>query len=414
MFIKSVMKEILRPISERYLEDIKRAQTMSAEEIYDELLTNMNLDGDTFDTAMHGTVALITPGCSYNINKGIHCGCSFCDWNESHMGSTALAFTLRQKNISLYKNMQFESFARARSTNQRPNIMEEIAVHNCFDDSELSFNEISELFKKNIFSDKPTIGLLQVRAKSITPEKIEKWKPFFKKVLTLGIGVETGDEWIRLHWLNKRTYNFEIEKAINIIHESNCYASANVLISLPGFSYHQNKHHLHSSLKYLNTIGIDSIMISPLINKRYTIQNYFIEQSVENGNRRLYELLESLYDLQELDANIQEKIMFSILNFNEFFNKIEISEELVPLVDEICDLLTIGKKKNIYNLVSKIESFRKSDGYSRYLEDVKSQPKWDEIKSHLINQASILCNKLFTDDVFKIHSEFIDEVEKWI
>ena len=70
--------------------------------------------------------------------------------------------------------------------------------------------------------EKPIVGLVQVRADSVTDTKVKLWKRVVKKRMTLGVGVATGDEWIRNHWLNKKIYDSDIMNCISIAHQNNC------------------------------------------------------------------------------------------------------------------------------------------------------------------------------------------------
>ena len=412
MFIEVIMKDILYPVSEKYISDYNRATNMSPQDIYDELLSNINYI-DTADTPMHGTVVFVTPGCPHNVNDGNHCGCSFCDWNDSYVANPAFALALREKDIYLYKKMQYEAFSQIREVNQKPKTMEEIAIHDCFDSKQITIDEIETLFKKDVFSDKPAMGLLQVRAENVAINKIQKWKSFFKKVLTLGIGVETGNEWLRNHWLNKNLTNMSLQEAIDAAHKAGCYISANILITLPGLSFKQNLHQFLDSLFYLDKIGFDSIMISPLVNKKYTIQNHFFKLSKSNDDSRLYEVTESLYELSKLDDRLQNKIMLSILNFDDFFNQIIVSDDLWPLVEDIRKMLTIGGMKEIKSLAETINRYRNKNNYRNFLENRPQQCEWKNIKEHLIEQANILCEVVSPDNREKVLFMFLNEVEEW-
>ena len=405
------MEDILRPVSEKYENDYDRAINMSPQDIYNELLANIN-HIDTADTPMHGTVVLVTPGCPHNVKDGNHCGCSFCDWNNSYVANPALALALREKDISLYKKMQYEAFSRIRTVARKPKIMEEIAIHDCFNSKQITIDEIETLLERNIFSDKPVMGLLQVRAENVTVDKIQKWKSFFKKILTLGIGVETGNEWLRNHWLNKNSTNANLQKSVHVAHEANCNVCANILITLPGLSFKQSLYQFLNSLSYLDEIGFDSIMISPIVNKKYTIQNHFFGLS-KNDNERLYEVAESLYELSKLNERIQNKIMLSILNFDDFFNQIVVSADLWPLVEDIRKMLTIGGMKKIKALAETIGEYRDKSNYRSFLKNSSQQCGWNNIKEHLIEQANILCERVLPDKREKVFIMFLNEVEEW-
>ena len=254
LYISYVMKKILEPISERYLKDIDVASQMSAQEIYDYLINECIRKNDILPIDK-GTIIFGTPGCSHNIRTGKHCGCSFCDWNDSYVVNPAYAVMLRRKSSELYRKMQAKTLEILRGSNIRSEVFEEYAIHDCFDSSQISNEEIDILLSEKNFKKFPSVSLVQVRAESVTTEKIQLWKKGTKRFLTLGMGVETGDEWIRNHWLNKDLSDSSIKKAISVAHSNQCKITANLLMMIPGITLKQSLYLLISSIKKLINMG---------------------------------------------------------------------------------------------------------------------------------------------------------------
>ena len=164
------MKKILQPVSEKYFEVYSEADLLEPEQLYQQMLNEMRVI-DSSDTNLHGTTIFVTPGCSHNVRNDNHCGCSFCDWNDTCLGHPAKAAILRKKSPELYKDIQFRSFQKLRKTLAVPKLMEEISVDNCFDSHQLLYEEINYLMNEQpIFLKKTVIGLLQVRVESVNKE----------------------------------------------------------------------------------------------------------------------------------------------------------------------------------------------------------------------------------------------------
>lgn len=418
MFIEEVMKKILMPISEKYLNALTYAKNVSAQDLYNELLDELSTSISFFnedDSKMHGTTIFVSPGCSHNVRKGIHCGCSFCDWNESYLVNPAKAMVLREKSPELYKEIQYISLGKSRGYGNTPKIMEEFALHDCFDDNQVSADELNYIFKeKCIYSSPPIIGLVQVRADSITSEKISLWKTMVRKQLTLGIGVETGNEWIRNHWLNKNLTDATLVNAIKIAHENKCKVSLNLLLSLPGLTDKQCVEIFIESVEKLIKLGCDSIMISPLVRKKYTLQN-ILDNSKDvhinnfNSDWSMYMILEALFTIRNR-KDLLEKLMFSSLNFNDYFNnKFDNSQKIIS---EIFEMLDIGAMKEYSKLFSKIEELRTTQPYKKYLVYYNSQVGMDQIIATLNKQSQIICTKLFDKDLsVQLLEQFTKELQ---
>lgn len=410
MLIEKIMKKILQPVSEKYFEVYRKADLLEPEQLYQQMLNEMRVI-DSSDTDLHGTTIFVTPGCSHNVRNGNHCGCSFCDWNDTYLVHPAKAAILRKKSPELYKDIQFRSFQKLRETPAVPKLMEEISVDNCFDSHQLLYEEINYLMNEHpIFLKKPVIGLLQVRAESVNQKNIVQWKQFFQRTMTLAIGVETGDEWLRNHWLNKGIADKQIKKAIEVVHEQKCFICANLLLMLPGLTCNQNIHHFVNSVIYMFKLGCDSIMVSPLIVKKYTLQNYM--KKTEN---QIFEVLEILFHIKDIQQEFHSKIMFSILNFQDFFKELDLSDETQKFINIITPLLSIGGMKNLDIMFREIEEFRNTnDEYKKFLLHMNEESEWNQIDTTLLECIEITCNQLFSEDKQLIAIEiFKNELLEW-
>lgn len=417
MFIEKVMKKILIPVSTKYINEMRQAEKMGVDELYNELKNSLS-KFDTGDTKLHGTTIFVSPGCPHNVRDGIHCGCSFCDWNDSYLANPAKAKVLRMKSPELYKKLQYESLQKLRGESSSPKFMEEYAIHDCFDDNEVSIEELDYIFKnKKIYNKMPVIGLVQVRADSVTIEKTKYWKQFARKQLTLGIGVETGDEWLRNHWLNKDMLDEKLEEAICIAHQCGCKVCANLLLSLPGLTDKQCVSLFINSAEKLIKLGCDSIMISPLVRKKFTLQNLIYEIKKKNGDientTSIYQILEVLNQLRNREE-ILERLMFSSLNFEDYFAE-NIGEDLekIEVAKNLKKMLDIGAMKNYDSLFNEIDRIRNSESFKRFKLIYDKQDGIEEIDSTVTKLAKMIAVNIFDKPYStEVIDEFKTELEE--
>jgi|GEM_PF-5493904 len=416
MFIENVMYKILEPVSNMYIEKVRKAIQMSPAELYNKIINNFNIELSQEVNSIQGTTIFATPGCPHNVRNGYHCGCSFCDWNDTYIADPAYVSILREKDPNLYKKMQLQSFDKLRGLNKPAKFFEEFAIHNCFDDGQFTEEEWEFLFEKTkLFSAKPIIGLVQVRAENVTHEKIILWRKMVRKQLVLGIGVETGDEWLRNHWLNKDLYDSDLIHAINIAHDCNCKVSANILIMLPGLNAKQSIQLFIRSVKRMIELGCDSIMLSPLVIKKYTLQNYIdFKQSDNERKDNIFVLIEAIWQLSKLDNRITSKIMFSSLNFADYFAQLEESEELKEAKIMFSSLLEIGGEKDFSSFSEKALNFAQKDSYIEFLSYYEKLDGVAAIKDRIYECADELVKSIYSDNERTEQMILIDkELELW-
>ena len=408
-FISIVMNKILEPVSERYLKDIAEASQMSAQEIYDHLLNECKIKNEILPIN-EGTIIFGTPGCSHNIRTGIHCGCSFCDWNDSYVVNPAYAVVLRRKSKELYQKMQSKTLEILRGSGICSQVFEEYAIHDCFDNDQISNEEIEALLSGKNFKSFPYIGLVQVRAESVTKEKIEIWKKGTKRVLTLGIGIETGNEWIRNHWLNKGLPDNAIMNAINIAHWNQCKVTGNLLMMIPGITLRQNLSLLVNSIKKLVDMGCDSVMLSPLVKKRYTIQNLLNERT---NKYNIYYIIQVIDCLSKLDGAYRDKIMLSTINFMDFMeSNFEETREISNLSVNFGTLLNLGGMKNFSGFIQGVNETINSEAYMAYSKAFEALDGIECLREQFRKSAHLLVTKLFDiNEQKQLEKLFLNELD---
>ena len=413
MFIEDIMYEILRPISVKYEEDMNKAKRMTTNELYcaiesqTEIFSNKEIEGQ-------GTIIFPTPGCPHNVRDGKHCGCSFCDWNEDAIVNVAYVTELRKRNPVLYKEIQKKYMEKVFSR-RKVCFLEEFAIQDCFSDYQITDEEMKALLlKDNNYMEKPIVGLVQVRADSVTDTKVKLWKRVVKKRMTLGVGVETGDEWIRNHWLNKKIYDSDIMNCISIAHQNNCNVCANILMELPGLNVKQNIICVMEAIDKLSEMGCDSIMLSPLVKKKYTIQQYLDNPLLSEDWHKFYYILLVLYKIANMEKRKKEKIMISLLNFKDYCSNIKDKECRNSFKRLLEPLYDIGAMKGFDNILRCYDSLCREDVFIQYMQMVNSLEGKEEIYNTLLFSAKVLQKKVAHDNdeyISKFHNE-IESVMK--
>lgn len=412
IFIENVMYKILKPVSDDYFIRLQEAENMTAQELYHKIMKSLNLNIIDGEEISEGTTIFPTPGCPHNVRNGEHCGCSFCDWNDTYIANPAYVTVLRKKDHVLYKKMQLECFKLLRGVNKPAHIFEEYAIHDCFNDEQLSDDERDFLFEEsNVFSVRPVIGLIQVRAESISRSKIEKWRKMASKQLTLGIGVETGCEWLRNHWLNKKLSDSVLSNAVRIAHDCKCKVSANILMMLPGLNAKQSIELLIDSIIKMDDMGFDSIMLSPLVTKEYTIQNK-LKNNVFNMDECIYLIAKAMHELSMLDKRYRNKIMFSSLNFMDYFTGSNFSDNCKQTIEAIKPLLVMGGMKDLR--IEKILQFNYMEEYYQFSNRYENLDGLDSIKNTLKTCSQELADEVFSEKEKQEQIElFINELGNW-
>lgn len=219
MFIHFLMKKMWENETKQFHLILKESLNKNIVELYNETLLEITkLKRNNLKTHEYTEVILESMGCTYCNRNGYFCGCSICDWDSLLINLMARMEALRCKDIDYYCRAVAFSITSIRGINIKGEAIEEIAIHNSFCNWQFPNELIDFIFKsKYIYIKNPLVGILQARAVNITQDKIDEWKGVFRKKLSVSIGVETSNEWIRNHWLNKSINNNQILDAVRLL-----------------------------------------------------------------------------------------------------------------------------------------------------------------------------------------------------
>ena len=290
--------------------------------------------------------------CTYRLNNNFG-GCSMCDYENDDLLHQAYMTALYKKNKTLYAKAIFNSYENVRGQLDQPNVFELISSYDVFSDEEFPEEVFFELFKVNsLFIKKPFSYMLETRASSVTKEKlnlVKKYLPENSRVI-IEFGVETGNEWIRNHWLNKGVSDIEIINAIEMIHEAGYKASADILIGIPGLTELQTKKTFLETIFWLGKMGIDQYVALPLNRKEFTLQGILYKYLCKDSK------LENMGIAQQEHTGIPW-LTTVICSINEVFkknpkliNNLSLAQ-VYPYQNSINNITTYNKKGCICNSI---------------------------------------------------------------
>ncbi|MCL2050383.1 MAG: radical SAM protein [Lachnospiraceae bacterium] len=430
MIINEMMKIIWAETRSTYLDLLEYASSLSAEELFE----NVKNKKMTFYSYPGTNMNLLSCSvCTYRIEKDFG-GCSMCDYENNDLMHQAYMTALREKNVSLYSKAILNSFANVRGKHTLPNVFELISSYDVFTDKEFPEEVFYEFFKANaLFSRKPFGYIFEARASSITKEKLDLVKKYIspKNRVIIEFGVETGNEWLRNHWLNKDVTNAQIINAISLIHEAGFKAAADILIGIPGLTEVQSQNVFNDTIFWLEKAGIDQFVALPLNRKTLTLQG-IIYQHLKNDH-----LLLEMGIAQQEHTGIPW-LTTIICSLNEVFtkkpeliNKINLAQ-VYPYQNSVSNITAYNKAGCVCNkiltdvlgkyqikrdigAIKKAAEYTLSDGHGcdiDYKDLLRSQANQDiplTVKS-IINQ---LAPFIWPDSYADIILDFQDEVNQY-
>jgi len=421
IFIEEIVKKIWREETELYNTIYNRIIETNIWKVYEETIEEIRKNAvNGIESKEYTETILETMGCTYCCKKGVFCGCSMCDWDSLLINMMAHMSVLRKRNIDLYAKAVRFSFSYIRGEQVRGNTIEEIAVHNAFCDWQMPNEVIKELFENNsVYERTPAVGILQARASSINIERICQWKKIYKKVVSIGIGVECSDEWLRIHWLNKGINNKQIIDALHLIKEGRCNTNANVLLGMPGFTERQSIEEFEETIGWLyNNPDVDLITVSPLVTRRKTIQGVLKNISDRNAEPiTLISMFKALYNIVNKYPGVESKIVLSPPNCQSFFEQSFIYKggRYQKLEENIISFLKPLIRIGSSNLLKQIiySDIIKDAEYKSYNYDIYKQPGRMDLKEQLLKIAELISCTLFGDKSKDISNIFKNELAKW-
>lgn len=356
MIINEVMEHIWGSVAQKYNEELNRYLLLSETELADLLSEKLQTMERGINNYAYAENILPTCGCNNRHRDGKLSGCAMCDWESGNYAMCAAMTALKQKNKMLYVEILRKSIEINRGTQVKPSLIEEFATHDLLDEGDIIPEFYDDIFIHNkLYEKRPFFGMMAARPESITHQKVRKWKSQYRKGLIVGMGVETSDEWLRNHWLNKNTSQKTLMNALYILEEENVSAGGDILFGIPGISAGHSINILKESLTFLNRTTMQSIVVSPLSRKNLTLQSFIYNNLVDKeeviriyGGETYftdipspYTLLIGMYEALSEISGVEQKIKISPQNTTAYLEQIQQEEKHEKFTDMEYEILNL-------------------------------------------------------------------------
>lgn len=430
MIVSRIMQSIWGERRQKYYKQLEFARSMSANELY--LLTkNKKMP---FYSYPQTNMNLFTCGvCTYRKNNHF-AGCSMCDYEDENLIDQANMTALREKNVNLFVQAVVNNFINTRGERCSPNLFELLSSYDVFSEEEFPEELFYELFVGNtLFSKQPFCYVFETRASSITDEKLKVLKKYLPKNsrVIIEFGVETSNEWIRNHWLNKGVCDNHIHQAIESIHCAGYRSSADVLIGLPGLLEHQSMRVFADTVFWLENAGIDQMIILPLNRKKLTLQGAMYKYLSQNAELLSAGITHGEHTGVPWLTTVVCAIYFAIKQHPWLLNKINIAQiyshqntvrNITSYNKDGCDCnkiiidgLSMLQNKRDYGILQSLAEYSMSGNHNchiDYLDLIKRQGDRD-IPSTLKMIIRHLTPYVLSTDNKEIEKEFDNELSQY-
>jgi len=280
-FIDYVMREIKEDEAQQYRDAIKSADDQPVKNLYEKLI---NEKANIYERDMSILTRLITTGCSHYFHDDTLIGCSMCNLHLNDYNTVAQMRSLRKRDPDLYSDVVCITAGANRTPGLRRTTIEYIFAYNFFDLFEIPRLACEELLTQGVlFAKKPHVIQIEGRADMIDSDQLRSIRDkIYPSRLVIRLGIECSNEWIRNHWLNKKTSNERIIAAINTCLNLDVQVVANILFGIPGFTEEQSIRHFINTILWLDDIGVPFFNCSVLIRKPNTLQGLIHQISLSN------------------------------------------------------------------------------------------------------------------------------------
>lgn len=411
MFIDKVMSEIWKSTYEAYIEALGASRSKSTEELKELCRNDINkLAEKVFLSDLHSLTIVETIGCQHQFKKNRISGCTFCDWDSARVGEVARLRALLEKDEQAYADVVKYSFQKIRGAKCSPTLIEQISIHDIMDTVQFPEAAFRHVFvEDSVYNTSPEIGIVSARASSVTAEQVKKWKQVFRKSLTIGIGIEVGNQWLRNNWLNKNITNIQIQRSIELIHENGAKVCANILLGIPELSNKNALTVFFDTCRYILEIGVDFILVSPLITKPKSLGSMLATDADESDNCQSAMIADAVYGITQRFSQSISKFTFSPDNFEAAILKAQGEErEFMDRVYKAID--NMGKvytSKGLLEFYKAYEELKESDYYRK--EEALMNSNSSSITEELRESALRINNILWDNDEHFL--DFLVELE---
>lgn len=422
MFIDNIITEIWKPVTQEYKESYEEAKKLSTEELLQRHTTTVMKYFPYIGVNMN---YIDTLGCPYRMSNGVLSGCSMCDYQSEHAKRQGSLLALREKDPALYAKAVKDGFQNSRGKNAQSAIIENVSGYDSLDQKEVPEELCKQLFEEDMFAETPFIYNVEARASTVTEENMKNFKKTVakRKRVSIDFGVEVSNEWIRNQWLNKNVTNEQITNAVELLHKNGFRAVGNVLLGLPGMTEEQMIDQFVKSVLWMDSVGIDKIVIHVLNRKKYTLQGYIYqnlstdEELLENGLAQgehtglpwLFTVIRGLHKLYEAKPDIFRTTVVTRIDvrFNSISNKVcyndKEGEENQKYIDYINGLALNNRYDTLADMVA---DMKKDPAYKEYEKLLEKQKKCKTLSDTFRLMGKKLAQCVKKDNWKELYSEF--------
>lgn len=424
-FIDEVVREIWKKDALLFKKAYDDAMNMNTQDLFN-ILCSIKID--YYEKDFKYLNVLPTCGCSYHIcDIENMSGCSMCNLHTNYQ-RVAMLKALRDKDVRLYAQIIRSSFINARGIVDRRTIVEQIICHNSLDKYEMPDEVLEELFGNDgVYKKKPLLLEIETNISSINKSRILKLQRYMgRSTIWFRLGIECGNEWIRGHWLNKRTTNNHILDTVEFLHSIGYKITANILLGIPGLTEEQSLQQFKDTVEWTNRFA-DMYNISLLNIRENTIQWYLndklqehiplknigIAQGKHTGLPWLFTLVTAICWALKNIPGFSKKILaigqFFDDKFDEYnviaYNKTD-SCQCYEKIYGILKKLVVDKK---WEEILELENWMKTDKcYMEYLELVEKQKNAGDIKNTIRIEGGEIARSMWPGE-YERRIERLDE-----
>lgn len=432
MFIRDVVTKIWDPVSKEYGRLYNEAMKLTEDELLKTILDKLkSIDNFILKSRELNMTRLLTTGCPHNHKDGKFSGCSMCDYMSFHLDMIAMVCALKDRSPERYAQAMRYSFDNVRGKSPKPGTVELITGHDCLNPEEIPEEAFDELFnKESLFARKPYKTIFETRINSITYDRLMKWKEKLGKKVTVEVGIEVWDEWVRNHWIHKNVTGSEIMEALDTVKKAECEISANILIGMPGLTEDISIQLFKETYFKMDELGVDYVLCSPLSRKEKTLQGYIYQNLRDNEKLKsvglvngeetampsIFTVMDAIYLVLEEKPESLPRMTLSPANFPVYFGIIQNNyqgnaamEECAALIMEA--LKTFSIDKDFRKFADARQAIVKTDSYEKYNTFKNKQNELGNLRNVLTVLGKELAKDLWPGEWETRMEAFRDEIK---
>ena len=273
-FMQDVMKHIWKEDSDQFQHYYDEAIELSENKLYSLLENNKALVYSFDDSSMS---SLITCGCHHFQNNHVLSGCSMCNLHRKSIYIMALLQAMRDRNKTRYSELVYRSFVNVRGKVKGRTIHEYLFCYDFLDPLEMPDECIEMILSKEtgVFSRRPFVYEFEASARNINTERLKLLKKHIgNSKITIRIGIECADDFIRNEWLNKDVSDNQIINSIRCCKEMGINVIGNILMGIPGFTENFCIEQFTKAVHWVFEKGIDGVSCSILSRPEKSLQGF--------------------------------------------------------------------------------------------------------------------------------------------